>query len=175
MPEIDTKWFVLAVAPQHELSVQQHLQTKGFEASVPTYKVRRRWSDRVKSITLPLFPGYVFCRFAVDGRVPVLNTPGVRKAVAFASQLAFLEDAEIERIHRLVQSGVSLEPLNGLRTGMPVRIIDGPLSGVRGVLARVNGAARVIVNVELLNRGIAAEVELEAVARVDEIPLAMSA
>ena len=50
MPETanNARWFVLTVAPQHELAVKQHLDTKGFEASVPVYKVRRRWSDRLR-------------------------------------------------------------------------------------------------------------------------------
>jgi transcription antitermination factor NusG len=181
MPESQTnndgqdRWYVLTVVPQHELSVNQHLETKGFEAYVPTYRVRRRWSDRVKTVTLPLFPGYVFCRFSAGARVPVLNTPGVRGAVSFASQLAHLEENEIERIHRLAESGLHLEPLAGLKTGMQVKIIDGPLCGMHGVLAQVNGTARVVVNVDLLNRAVAVQIEIEAVARLHEMPLAIPA
>jgi transcription antitermination factor NusG len=169
------RWFVLTVAPQHEISVKHHLETKGFKSSVPTYRVRRRWSDRVKTITLPLFPGYVFCRFAVDGRVPVLNTPGVRGAVSFASQLAYLEDCEIERIRRIADSGLYVEPLAGLKAGMHVKIIDGPLIGMHGVFVDVNGSARVVVNVELLNRAVAVQVDTEAVAPLNEMPFAISA
>ncbi len=169
------RWFVLTVAPQHELSAEQHLHTKRFEASVPTYRVRRRWSDRVKTITLPLFPGYVFCRFASDTRIAVLNTPGVRGAISFGSQLAYLEDHEIERIHRMIDSGLNLEPLAGLKTGMQVKILDGPLHGMHGVLAQVNGSVRVVVNVELLHRAVAVHVDLEAVAPLNEIQIAIPA
>ena len=168
-------WFVLTVAPRHELSAGQHLQTKGFETSVPAYRVRRRWSDRTKTITLPIFPGYVFCRFSIDSRIPVLNTPGVRGAISFGSQLAYLEDHEIERIHRMAESGLNLEPLGSLKTGMQVKIVGGPLRGMQGVLAQVNGAMRVVVNVELLHRAVAVHVDLEAVAPVNEIPLAIPA
>lgn len=167
------RWFVLTVAPRHELSVKQHLERKGFESAVPTYRVRRRWSDRVRTIALPLFPGYVFCRFAVAHRIPVLNTPGVRGAVSFASELAALDDREMERIQCLAESGLNLEPLAGLRTGMRVKIIDGPLTGMHGVLAQVNGAARVVVNVELLSRAVAVHVETDAVAPLTDMPAAI--
>jgi transcription antitermination factor NusG len=168
-------WFVLTVAPRHELSAGQHLQTKGFETSVPAYCIRRRWSDRVKTIKLPLFPGYVFCRFSQECRIAVLNTPGVRGAISFGSQLAYLEDHEIERIHRMADSGLNLEPLAGLRTGMQVEIVGGPLRGMHGVLAQINGTARVVVNVELLHRAVAVQVDPEAVAPLHEIALSIPA
>src|SRR5215212_8990401 len=98
MPEVNPdareRWFVLTVAPQHESSVMRYLETKGYAASAPTYAVRRRWSDRVKTINLTLFPGYVFCRFAVEDRGPVLNTPGVRGAIAFGSRFVAVETSE---------------------------------------------------------------------------------
>jgi len=168
-------WFVLTVAPRHELSAGQHLQTKGFETSVPAYCIRRRWSDRIKTITLPLFPGYVFCRFSLNSRIPVLNTPGVRGAISFGSQLAYLEDHEIERIHRMANCGLNLEPLAGLKTGMRVEIVDGPLRGMHGVLAQIDGTARVVVNVELLHRAVAVHIDPQAVVSVNEIPLGIPA
>ena len=39
--------------------------------------VRRRWSDRFKSVELPLFPGYVFCRLNPRFRLPLMTIPGV--------------------------------------------------------------------------------------------------
>jgi transcription antitermination factor NusG len=177
MPENDNtttdRWFVLTVAPQHEVVVAQRLAAKGFEASCPAYRTRRRWSDRVKVITVPLFPGYVFCRFTADCRVPVMNTPGVRTAVCFGGQLAPLEDADVERIHRMVQSGLHLDPLEGLRTGTRVKILAGPLNGMEGILSQVNGGARVVVNVEILNRSVGVKVDSEAIAPVDPLALAV--
>jgi transcription antitermination factor NusG len=129
----------------------------------------------VKRITLPLFPGYVFCRFAEDGRVPVLNTPGVRSVVCFGSQLAHLDDADVERIHQLAKSGLELQPLAGLRTGMRVDIVEGPLLGLTGVLSHVNGDARVVVNVHMLNRAVAVQVSPEAVAPCEHVLSAIPA
>ena len=164
--EHDVRWFVLTVAPQHEVAVRERLIVKGYDVSVPMYRVRRRWSDRVKTITLPLFPGYVFCRFPSERRLPVLSTAGVRGAICFGGQLAALEDADVARVHKLAESGLQVEPLEGIRTGMRVRILDGPLQGVEGVLSQMQGTTRVVVNVELLNRSVAVQVDAGVIATV---------
>lgn len=160
-PEL--RWFVLTVPSQHEVAVKERLEAKGYETSVPVRQIRRRWSDRWKTLAQPLFPGYVFCRFVAGERLRVLNTPGVRGAVTFASQLASLEDDEMERIHRMAASGLPVEAVAGLRTGARVRIIAGPLTGLQGVLAQANGASRVVLNIHLLNRSVCAEVDLDSI------------
>ena len=55
-------WFAFPVAPRAEQKVLQHLEYKGYETFVPTYKSKRRWKDRAKVVALPLFLSYVFCR-----------------------------------------------------------------------------------------------------------------
>jgi transcription antitermination factor NusG len=56
-------WFALQVRMRHEAGVVDHLEGKGYEWFLPLYKTQRRWSDRVKEVHSPLFPGYLFCRF----------------------------------------------------------------------------------------------------------------
>ena len=75
------KWYALTVRYQHERQTEKALQSKGLETLVPLYRSRRQWSDRVKDVELPLFAGYVLCRFALSQRMPVLDTPGVAKIV----------------------------------------------------------------------------------------------
>ena len=140
-----------------------------------TSRVRRRWSDRVKTILLPLFPGYVFCRFSADERFPVLSTFGVRGAVSFGGHTAALEDSDVDRIHRLAESGLEIESLAGLRVGMRVKVLDGPLAGVERVLSHIQGAARVVVNVELLNRSVAVQVDPDLLAPLNPQPIAATA
>jgi hypothetical protein len=43
-------WYALTVKHQHEVAVRSALEFKGFEALAPTYRARRRWSDRIKEI-----------------------------------------------------------------------------------------------------------------------------
>src|ERR1700681_3729340 len=74
-------WFALHVRSRFEKYVEAHLQQKGYEVFYPTYVVKRTWSDRVQAISVPLFPNYVFCRFDLNCRLPILTTPGVNSIV----------------------------------------------------------------------------------------------
>jgi len=56
---------------------------KGYEWFLPLLQSRRRWSDRVKEVDAPLFPGYLFCRFNPNDRLPILKTPGVTQIVGY--------------------------------------------------------------------------------------------
>jgi transcription antitermination factor NusG len=145
-------WFALRVRPKHEKTVATHLSRLGLDEYVPLQKVRRQWSDRLKELDAPLFPGYLFCRFAYSDRMRVLSVASVVGAV---------DDSEIEAVRSLVRSGKPLAHLPFLRIGQHVLIEHGPLAGIRGVVLRDESAWRVVVSVEALDRSIAVEVDRE--------------
>ncbi len=70
-------WFALQTRSRYEHFVAAMLRGKGYELFLPVYTCQRRWSDRIKELELPLFPGYLFCRFNPLDRFPILVTPGV--------------------------------------------------------------------------------------------------
>ena len=154
-------WFALRVRPKHERAVATNLSTLGFDEYVPLQKVRRRWSDRVKILEAPLFPGYIFCRFTYAERLRVLNSPGVESVVGFGKTDVPVEDSEIDALRILVATGKPLAHLPFLRIGQSVQIERGPLAGIRGVVLRDETAWRVVVSVEALDRSIAVEVDRE--------------
>jgi transcription antitermination factor NusG len=154
-------WFALRVRPKHEKTVATNLSMLGFEEYVPLHRVRRRWSDRVKVLDTPLFPGYIFCRFSYSDRLRVLNSPGVESVVGFGKTDALVEDSEIAALRILVATGKPLAHLPFLRIGQSVRIERGPLAGIRGVVLRDETAWRVVVSVEALDRSIAVEIDRE--------------
>ncbi len=165
-PSIQPQWFALTVKPNHERAAAQALEAKALEAFLPLYRARRRWSDRFKELELPLFAGYVFCRFAALERARALATPAVTSVVGFGHKPAPVPEAEIESVRAMVSSGLPLSPWPFLRVGERVRIEAGPLCGVEGILMQVKDAWRVVVSVELLQRSVAAEVERDVVAVV---------
>ncbi len=163
------QWFALTVKPNHERSAGDSLACRGLEAFLPLCRARRRWSDRVKDLEVPLFPGYVFCRFRRMEKARALSTPSVLSVVGFGSSPAAVPDEEIESVRTMVSSGRALSPWPFPRVGERVRIEAGPLSGVEGVLQQVKDSWRVVVSVELLQRSVAAEVEREVIARVNPL------
>jgi transcription antitermination factor NusG len=163
------QWFAVTVKPNHEKAAAQSLDCKGWEVFLPLYRARRRWSDRIKELDMPLFAGYVFCRFVRPDKARVLATPGVTSVVGFGNRPAAVPDVEIESVRTLVASGLALSPWPFLRVGERVRIEAGPLAGVEGTLTQLKDAWRVVVNVELLQRSVAAEVERDVVSRVNPV------
>ena len=74
--DAEAKWFALSVTVRHEKMVSQVLQHKGFETFLPLYTRRHQYNRRVREFEIPLFPGYLFCRSALNARLPILTTPG---------------------------------------------------------------------------------------------------
>jgi transcription antitermination factor NusG len=157
-------WFALRVRSQCEKAVAHALRERDYEQFLPMYSSRRRWSDRWKTIEVPLFAGYLFCRFEPSHRAKILTTPGVMHIAGIGKAPLAVEVEEIEAIRQAVQSGQCLEPWNRLQVGSQVRIEVGPLKGLQGVLLRFKGTTHLIVNVQLLRRGVAVEVKEEWVA-----------
>ena len=152
-------WFALRVRSNYEKIAELHLRERGYERFAPYYKVERQWSDRKKEIDQFLFPGYVFCRLNSHDRLPVLTIPGVVGLVGFGKIPAPIPDQEIERIQRMVESGLLVKPWPFLEVGQTVLIERGPLCGMEGILAEEKGQCRLVVSVHLLRRSVAAEVE----------------
>ena len=152
-------WFALQVKANAEWSVAEALRAKGYEEFLPAYRTRRRWSDRWKEIELPLFAGYVFCRFDAHKRLPVLVTPGVVSVVGFGKVPHPVEDREIEDLKAVISAGLNAQPWPYLKIGERVRIQDGPLGGVEGILLDIKPNRRLVLSVDLLQRSVAVEVE----------------
>jgi transcription antitermination factor NusG len=162
-----SSWYALTVKPRHERIASQYLREKGLEEFSPVYRATRRWSDRIKEIEACLFPGYVFCRFSYGERLHVLCTPGITSIVGFARTPAPVPDDEIDAIRMMLESGRRVEPWPYMRVGERVRIEYGCLRGLCGALVREKDCLRVVLNVELLQRSIALEVDREAVVLDD--------
>jgi transcription antitermination factor NusG len=152
-------WYALQVRPRFEKAVASTLLGKGYEGFLPLYRHRARWSDRVKEVHLPLFSGYLFCRFDINKRLPVLVTPGVIQVVGIAKTPHPVDDEEIAALQALVISGLQVEPRSYLSVGERVRVGVGPLAGVEGILTSVKNARRLVISVSLLQRSVSVEVD----------------
>jgi transcription antitermination factor NusG len=160
-------WYALRVRGRHEKTVASFLEEKGLEPFVPFYRCRKRWSDRIREVELPLFPGYLFCRFDINRRLPILTTPGVLDVVGFGKAFIPVDDVEMGHLQKVVASHSQAEPWPWLEVGQRVRIDRGPLSGVEGLLVGIKSSARLVLSVTLLQRSVAVEVEESSVRPVE--------
>jgi transcriptional antiterminator NusG len=153
-------WYVVAVRPNRERAISLVLREKGYEIFLPVYRVRHKWSDRVKEIEVPLFSGYCFCRFDPRHRLPVLQVPGVMSILGFPGAGPVpVDEAEIEALRTLLSSDLTVGPWPFLREGNFVTVERGPLVGVEGIIVEVKSKCRLVVSVSLLQRSVYAEID----------------
>jgi len=164
--ETTNSWYALYTRHQHEKCVHQILTGKGFEAFLPLYTTAHQWKDRVKRVSLPLFPCYVFLRGPLTQWLPVLTTPGVHTVVGFGGQPANISSPEIEAIRRVIESPLKAEPHPYLKCGDRVRVTAGPLRGLEGILLRKKNWCKLLLSIEMLQRSVAVEIDVAMVQRV---------
>jgi transcription antitermination factor NusG len=155
-------WYAIQIQSRLARVVSTTFRGKGYEELLPLYRSRRRWSDRVKELELPLFPGYLFCRFNPSDRLmPILATPGVVNIVGAGKTPIPVDEDEIEAIRAILRSGLRTEPWPLLQLGSTVRIDAGPLEGFEGIVINTDKICRLIVSVGLLQRSVAVEINRE--------------
>jgi transcription antitermination factor NusG len=152
-------WFAVQVRTRHEIGIADYLGAKGYEQFLPLYKRRKVWSDRIKEVQAPLFPGYLFCRFDPHARLPILKTPGVVQVVGNGRSPIPVRDSEIAALQTLVASGLPNKPWPFLHTGDRVEIQAGPLRGLEGLLVAFKGSTHLVLSVTLLQRSVAVEID----------------
>ena len=170
--DANCRWFALQVRTRWENSTSVLLEGKGYETFLPSYRTTKRWSGRAKEVTVPLFPGYVFCRFEAQKRLPILVTPGVIAVVGSGKSPIPVADTEIAAIQTVVASGFRAEPWPFLEVGQRVRVETDVLQGLEGILVSLKGHQRIVVSVSLLRRSVALEIDRSAVRPIGTAPVA---
>ena len=165
--ESDAAWCAVYTRHQHEKAVTAMLLVKGFEVFLPLYESTRKWKDRRKLLSLPLFPGYVFVRGALERRLPILTTPGVHMIISRGESVATIPEEEIESIRRTIDGKFRVEPHPFLRCGERVRVMRGSLAGVEGILTRKKNLCRLVLSVEMLTQAVAVEIDAHDVEPVN--------
>ena len=157
------RWFALQVRTRWENSTAVLLSGKGYQTLLPTYQTKKRWNGRVKQMSAPLFPGYVFCQFDALKRLPILITPGVISVVGRGRVPYPVNDGEVAAIQTIVASGFQAEPWPYLEVGQKIRIEGDSLNGLEGILIQFKGNNRIVVSVSLLRRSVALEIDRDCV------------
>jgi transcription antitermination factor NusG len=163
-------WYALQVALRWEKSVSDGLTSRGLTGFLPLFRSRRRWSDRFQDVHLPLFPGYIFCRLDIHNRLPVLLIPGVVRIVGLGKTPIPVEEAQVEALQAVVKSGLLLQPWPFLKVGQTVKIEDGPLRNVTGILTKIEGFDQLVISISLLQRSVAVAIARESIRPVDMRP-----
>ena len=128
-----------------------------------------RRKDRRKKILVPLIPGYVFVQYNLDPEIywDIIKTVGVVRMVGFEGKPVPASDDEIQSLMILDGTDRTVHNQAYMKRGDKVMIMDGPLKGLVGLYVRHKGRTdKVVVNVELLNRSLAVEIEDWALEKI---------
>jgi transcription antitermination factor NusG len=158
------RWYALYVRSRHEKVVETGLRGKGYSAFSPFYRTKRKRVDRIAEVDVPLFPGYVFCLFEANKRLPILTTPGIVGVVGPGNRPEPVEDHEIASIRTIALSGRPVQPWPFLRSGQRIRLHAGPLMGAEGIFLRVKNECHLVVSITLLQRSVSVVIERDHVA-----------
>ena len=170
-PPSSASWYVVWSEARAEKKVAERLASKGYDVWLPTATTARQWSDRLKQVTVPLFPGYLFARtLEHEGYVPLLRTPGVLTLVKEGGKPALLAHSYVSRLQAVVQApAAEVEPVPDEITYHPgdeVEVQEGALAGFRGVVTELRGRRRLIVWVAAVGRGLLCTIGAAAVRPV---------
>lgn len=159
-------WFAIRVRSRFDKVVSENLRSRNYESFATLHRVQRRWANRNREIEIPLFPGYVFCRFDPQARLPVLTCPGVVHLVCFGDGPVPLDEAEVEAVYAALHSNLPVEACPFVQAGQRVRVEQGSLAGVEGLVVRVKNRVRLVVSITLLQRSVAVELDTDRVSVV---------
>lgn len=154
-----SQWCAVYTYPRHEKACARQLSQRGVDAFLPTYTQETQWRNRQRvKVQLPLFPSYLFVRIGSRDRGKVLGAPGVLRILGNARGPEPIPEATIE----LLRSNLfrdRLEPQPDLMTGQKVRIMQGVMQGVEGVLVRRKNSLWFVLSIELINQRAMVEVK----------------
>jgi len=154
----EKKWIAIYTKPKHEKSVEKELQNKGVEVFLPMLRERRKWSDRKKWVSFPLFRSYIFVKIEIKNSLFVLQTKGVVKIVKFHGKIAVVPSESIHSIRLMIDGGYNPKPTDYFIKGDPVKIKDGPLIGLRGEVTRIDNKDCLIIRIDAIQHSISIKI-----------------
>ena len=165
---VEPAWYVIHVRSRHEAKVELALQQNGLEIFAPRVTVCSRRQDRQLQLKVPLFPGYLFVHTDLEpsNYHKIIKLHGVVNLLGINGHPSLVSPEMVESIRGIVQSDRPYYPWAYWGQGRRVRIMEGPLAGIVGmILSRREKKRRLVVAVELFQRSVAVELEDEAVER----------
>ena len=163
------KWYVFYTYPKFEKKVHDYLVKESYESFLPMHWVVRQWSDRKKRLYVPLFPNYIFVKTERVQIFEILKNPKVIRCVKFNEQPAFLKQKEVDCIKEIVETDYNFEVMSDLEVGDSIMITEGPLIGMRGVLAEGRSNNRFAVQIDSLKQSVIVDVPSNCIETIETV------
>ena len=157
VPGNDSAWVVLHTRPRCEKKAADYCDRNAIPKYLPLRKKVHRYGSREREFSSPLFPGYLFCIVTAVQKSEVRQNRYVANLLEVLDQATLVD--QLRQIDRALTVGDVIEVMPYLETGRRVRVTSGPLKGLEGMVLRIKGKTRVIINVDMIQQSVAVEVD----------------
>ncbi|MGY8780929.1 MAG: UpxY family transcription antiterminator [Fidelibacterota bacterium] len=158
---MEKHWIVVRSKPRSEKVALQQLEKKGIEAYLPLLRQKRKWSDRMKWVELPLLSSYLFARIELKNSIDILETHGISTIVSFNGSIAIVKDEVVKSISLALEGGYELETTEYFSIGDKVEVFEGPMKGSKGIVLQLKGEDRLVIKVDALQQAIAVHIDIK--------------
>ena len=163
----EKKWVAVYTKPRFENVVAEHLRDKGLEVYLPLLKERRKWSDRKIWIKRPLFKSYLFVRVQLRDSIFVLKTPGIVRIIKFGGEIAIVNNSSISAIKLMLEGGYKPEPTDYFLKGDKVEVVNGPLKGIEGEIAKIHDNSRLIIRIDSIQHSLSIKINSGLLKKIE--------
>ena len=158
-------WYLVQVKPNCYRLAERNLARQGFTCFQPLARATERRGAQFKSVSRPLFPGYLFVAFD-PARAPwrkINSTAGVARLLSLGSVPREVPRGLVAELRARLDAGGHVVLSDNLSVGDRVEIQSGPFAGFLGEVARLAPEARAHLLVDLMGR------RAQVTARVTEL------
>ena len=152
------KWIAVYTKSRHEKVVIQELENKNIEAYCPMFKERRQWSDRKRWVEFPLFRSYVFAKIELKNSIYILQEMGGHHIIKFQGNISIIPNEIIQNIKSMIDGGFTIEQVEYFVKGDEVKVVDGPLKGMEGIVAKIKNENKLVLKVAAIQQAIAVQI-----------------
>ena len=173
-PKINSNryWFAFYTKPRHEFKAAQQLAGAGCEYYLPTVTVMKQWSDRKKKVTEPLLKSYIFARINERERLDALQLNTIVATVSFKGIPARVPDWQIENLRTMIEKGKNVAITHEIKIGQHVKVIDGPMSGIEGIVYQTaNNESMIAITIDILRRSVVAQINIADVKVLKDVEI----
>lgn len=154
----DPVWSVLHTRPRAEKKLMMLFRERGISTYTPLETRIHRYGNRERENTVPVFSGYVFCAHPEERSAWIQQNQYVANRLPVENAATLLD--QLRHIDHALREGQAAEVYNYVVQGQTVRIRSGRLKGVEGVVTELKPGSKVVLNLEMIQKSVAMEVDI---------------
>ena len=168
-PENIKNWYAIFTKPRAEKKVLERIEKEEIEAFLPLIKTVRQWSDRKKTLHLPLIPSYVFVYILEKDLYKTLPIHGTVNVLKHLGKPAKIREVEIENLRILSSNSDSKDVSNctNIFKGDAIEVTNGPFMGLVATCLKEGTNHRIVVNIDSLGSYFNVNIPLSFIRKIE--------